>query len=941
MADVNIDIVAKLEGIEASIKGLESIGKAAQDSLGKLVVGAEKAAEQTKILGSNVTKAAIGFLALNEGIALVQKLASVLSSPIHAAIESENAVNELNESLRESGKFTQEVSRDFQEFAKALQNQSKFTSAAILSSTGLLATLTNLDEQGLKKATETAVDLAAALGVSLDVATKKVVDALQGGTVALKGKTIALQKGATAAETATLALQQLGDLVGGRALAQTKTFGGALNQLTKSFEEIIEEFGKALTTTEGFQSGIEAVGHTFEEFAGFIKANAEAIRVSFRIATEAATAFLIVLAGIQATAFIRAAGGIVLALQGMVAGFTSARISALALQATLTLGLVALIETGLQFKALTERLGGFGPALKATGIGARQIFEEINAAVLNFSKVILNTFAKIPGLGPVLKNALGAIDDALLESDKNTLKLSRSLDDLERASPRGPANAIADIGAGAGKAAKAIDGNLIKSIEDLEKKFKDAGKTQIEIIQDNADDAIRAIEKVAAEEPRLKDRAQRLIEKIVLESERKIQDEKDKLQKEQRDRELKEIERAKDRAKALASGAIEEIITEIKIKPVLDKEDFSNLGTSFIKSVEKGADGAKDAVAGIIGAAAQLSSVFGPFGKLIGEFAKFLAEGPEKVKKLLTEFEKGGIQTVKNIVDGFFSFLSTALANLPENISATLGGQTSQFIQQILGQAIPNLVIQALQVIPQAMIVALDSIGPLVDAIAAGLLTLLDRLASELPNILQGLAAKIPELATKFELVAIAFGTKLIENVVPISIAFTKALVANAPTIAITFTQELIKQTPTIIDAIKVGVVNAFTTAGEALVNGVKDGIKDIFKNIPALNGGIGGQQFKFPGFASGGEIPSGFPNDSFMARLSSKENVINPGLSEELSEFVETQNQFNSQLLGAIAQGSGGGGGGTAVVNVQVSDRQLASILLDMDRRGLRTRVG
>lgn len=85
-------------------------------------------------------------------------------------------------------------------------------------------------------------------------------------------------------------------------------------------------------------------------------------------------------------------------------------------------------------------------------------------------------------------------------------------------------------------------------------------------------------------------------------------------------------------------------------------------------------------------------------------------------------------------------------------------------------------------------------------------------------------------------------------------------------------------------------------------------------------------------GLADGGLIPPGFPNDSFYLRgntfAQSSERVLN-----------EDQNRGLIKLLEQIAMGKNvGGGPGAVQVTLQVGERQLAQVLVDLNRQGFRT---
>jgi hypothetical protein len=75
-------------------------------------------------------------------------------------------------------------------------------------------------------------------------------------------------------------------------------------------------------------------------------------------------------------------------------------------------------------------------------------------------------------------------------------------------------------------------------------------------------------------------------------------------------------------------------------------------------------------------------------------------------------------------------------------------------------------------------------------------------------------------------------------------------------------------------------------------------------------------------GFAEGGQIPEGFPNDNFPMRATSGEYVIDKDTTKNLQRYLEQQ----------------GSGGGQAVhITLKVGEQELARTLVSLDRRGFR----
>ena len=98
---------------------------------------------------------------------------------VTAAIRQEDAVNGLNASLARIGEFSQASSQDLQDFAAGLQNVTKFGDEAILEQLAFAQSMGATADQS-KKVVSAAADLAAALNIDLNSATRNVAKTLGG-----------------------------------------------------------------------------------------------------------------------------------------------------------------------------------------------------------------------------------------------------------------------------------------------------------------------------------------------------------------------------------------------------------------------------------------------------------------------------------------------------------------------------------------------------------------------------------------------------------------------------------------------------------------------------------------------------------------------------------------------------------------------------------------
>lgn len=244
MAD-KIEIEIELDpvlGAQAKNKIVKESGKAGKKSgkkFSKQFSGEFK--KSTKFLFAGL---GVGVIAT---IVAFKKLINTSKEFVQLAGVQQDAINELNSSLKRSGKFTVQASKDFQAFASQLQQNSTIGDEVILKNAALIQSLGALSVEGLKQATQAAADLSAALGIDLTAAATLVGKAAVGEVGSFSRYGLVIKKGKTAAETFAKALTALQAKFGGAAQAQTKTFTGALEQLSNTFGDLKETVGEVTT----------------------------------------------------------------------------------------------------------------------------------------------------------------------------------------------------------------------------------------------------------------------------------------------------------------------------------------------------------------------------------------------------------------------------------------------------------------------------------------------------------------------------------------------------------------------------------------------------------------------------------------------------------------------------------------------------------------------
>lgn len=261
MPDGRIEIQLELETGEV-VKAFAKVETAAQKSADTV----EKTFAST--LGDGIKKSfkAVGVAAAAALVAAFAAGIAGIGKSIKEGIGAENALNQFNAQLRAAGFFSERTSKSFQDFAKTIQDTTKFTDEQALSFSALsLNYARNVDEA--KKLTQAAIALSAATGgrTGVEEAMQQLGGTLN-GTVGRLSKlgggfnqlTVAQLKSGAAMD---LVLQRFGSLAG----AETKTFEGLINQISKAFDDLSKASGLAIIQSPKLKAALTAILTTIRE----------------------------------------------------------------------------------------------------------------------------------------------------------------------------------------------------------------------------------------------------------------------------------------------------------------------------------------------------------------------------------------------------------------------------------------------------------------------------------------------------------------------------------------------------------------------------------------------------------------------------------------------------------------------------------------------------
>lgn len=191
---------------------------------------------------------------------------------IEAASEQEAALNQMNIALMGSGNWSVTASEGMDKFAASVQKSSIYSKDQILESEALIESLTHLSGDGLKQATQAAVDLAATMRIDLDSASRLIGKGAEGNTTAFRRLGISISAGKTEAQDFSNMLKALGPEQGAAA-QQTHTFEGAMALAKNAMTELQVATGSLVTQNPAIITGLNILTQTLQQYTDEVDAN--------------------------------------------------------------------------------------------------------------------------------------------------------------------------------------------------------------------------------------------------------------------------------------------------------------------------------------------------------------------------------------------------------------------------------------------------------------------------------------------------------------------------------------------------------------------------------------------------------------------------------------------------------------------------------------------
>lgn len=279
----------------------------------------------------------------------------------------------------------------------------------------------------------------------------------------------------------------------------------------------------------------------------------------------------------------------------------------------------------------------------------------------------------------------------------------------------------------------------------------------------------------------------------------------------------------------------------------------------------------------------------------------------------------GVANNVLNGADGAKNLLGLGGAALGDAFLPGLGSALGPLLQQLSGGPEQT----------KAMVKSFaEAVPALVDGLIAAIPALIEEIAVQLPVLIDSLVQRIPDLINAL--------VEAIPNVI-------QALINGIPQIISSLVNSIPEITMALINAFVLGVPEIVWSLAQA----VYDALADILESLNPFGddgwlGDVGGffeDAGGFLGFSEGGQgavksVPDGFPMDTFPARLSTKELVIDRTTTDQLKNFLSGnsgQMQMLSDIKTLLAAPI------SVVSEVKVDSKKFADIFVDLERKNTR----
>jgi len=285
---------------------------------------------------------------------------------------------------------------------------------------------------------------------------------------------------------------------------------------------------------------------------------------------------------------------------------------------------------------------------------------------------------------------------------------------------------------------------------------------------------------------------------------------------------------------------------------------------------------------------------------------------PAKVEIPWSDIGKNFISTISQGAEGARTFLTNSVSTFATAFLGPVGGVFGEIFNLFsqTPEKFEEMIRGFVEAIPQIISNIFVNLGNIGMILTESVLSAVEQLLENLPEMLERFIKKfvndVPRIINK------------IISQVP---RFINALIKAVPDIVSSFISEFVKSVPKIIEEFIKSITGLGGGDGGGLLGG-----------IPIVGDVLGGIGSVF-GFAKGGMVPDGFPNDTFPARLTSRELVIDRSLTNKLDSYLDGQQSNNDQtgLLNAILVELRKPM--TVSSNLELDNRNFGQVILELNR--------
>lgn len=594
---------------------------------------------------------------------------------------------------------------------------------------------------------------------------------------------------------------------------------------------------------------------------------------------------------------------LVATIGGAIAALAAAAAATVALGGTMTaLGAIA-GTLGISMTAALGPIGLVAAAITALGAGIGYFLskqDEMSVQAMTSQKSIAELEGKIKSLDFALKTTLKSdpnfkliqeqIDDLKAEiqlrrqvkqemSDQEEIEKAQSLASEARAKKKFEQRQKE-------AAARKNEAEEMKKLaSELLTFHKNYGDDEIKKIQKEYEYKINNLMKAADTDIRLRKEVNQVKLELEKEMQKKIYEEEQKL-----------YEKRKKKNQEVANDPLLLFTSKYHSQNAdgsTNKEAFAAGGVGLAKTMFSGASGAESLLKSI---SATIGDYFLPgAGQAISEIVATLAKGKDHVKKMMQEFFTAIPEMIKNIIRS----IPTVVIEFARGIRG-LVKEIPSIISELISEGLPDLIEAFIESIPELVAASAESYFGITEGIVRGIGKLFSKIFSD-----------------------------------------------GALTAAQTFAQGMLDLPVRIVDEVGKGIQKIFDqlNLGKGLGD-IGNGVGGLIKGITGGVGGflntvgssiglgnIGG----FGGFATGGVIPEGYPNDSFLAKVQSGEMIIPRTEVPSYKQYMGGNGSMETKLDQLISSLSDNNQK-NVTVTLKVGEKELAQTIFLLNKSGFRT---